>query len=325
MSDHYSVLGLNKNATAEDIKSAYRKLAKEYHPDVNKNPGAETKFKEISEAYDILSDSKKRFEYDNQSNPFHQFRVQRNFHKEPNSPIHVQVFVDALESMAPIKKTVEFEKVVYCTDCRGEGGSSKGEVPSTCPECNGLGRIIRQVREGFFNMTQDLGPCKRCRSRGFLHKIVCSTCNGFGVKKEKVLQEVTLPLGCLNKQFVLQNAASQEDPEQQPGPLVILCRLKDHPLFKILENNSCYVKLDIDPVEAIIGCEKKVKTLEDTEITIKVPRSSKSGQKLQYKGKGFYINNSMRSDFIIELNHQMPNSLSKEQEEALNTYLSLKK
>lgn len=323
MADYYSILGVTKNSSADEIKSAYRKLAKEFHPDINKEAGSEEKFKEISEAYEVLSDTKKRFEFDHKSSVFDQYRMHRQVHKEPNSSVQVTVFVDAFDSMSEFKKTIEFEKVVFCKDCNGEGGKSDGKAPVICPECNGLGRIIRIFQEGFFNMQQDLGPCKRCNSRGFLHKIACPKCNGFGCKKEKCLQEVSFPIGSLNKQFIIHGAASQEDPSQQPGPLVIHCKLKPNEYFNIDNAENCFILLEVDPVEAILGVEKKVLTLEKEEISIKLPKSSKSGQRLQFRSKGFYRTNSVRGDFIIELRHKMPNNLTAKQEEALKNYLSL--
>ena len=323
MADYYSVLGVDKSASADDIKAAYRKLAKEFHPDVNKNPGAEQKFKEIGEAYEVLSDSRKRFDHDHNGDLINQFKRHRAVHKEPNSAVQIVVGVDPFESMKHFNKKVEFERVVSCTDCQGQGGKSDGSAPSVCPECNGLGRIIRFFQEGFFNMQQDMGPCKRCNSRGFLFKIVCQTCQGFGVKKEKKIQEISLPLGCLNKQFILHGYGNIEDPSQQPGPLVIQCRLKDNDLFKIDNSENCYSILEIDPVEAILGTEKKVLTLEKEEISIKIPKASRSGQRVQFRNKGFYRTHTSRADFIIEFKHKMPENLSQDQEKALKDYLSL--
>lgn len=323
MSDFYSVLGVSKNATPDEIKSAYRKLAKEFHPDVNKTTGAEEKFKQVTEAYETLSDPRKRSDYDNKDNIFSQMRQQRHIHKEPNTAVQIVVEISPLESMRPFTRSVNYERVVYCTDCNGEGGSSEDQVPSVCPDCQGLGRIIKIWNDGMFNMQQDFGPCKRCRTRGFLHKVVCNTCQGFGVKKEKKDSELNFPLGCLHKQFILQGSGSQEDPDQQPGPLIIICKLKHDDYFKIDDNMCCCITLDVDPVEAMIGAEKKVNTLENTEILIKVPKAAKSGQKLKFRGKGFYVHPTQRSDFIIEINHKIPTDLNAEQEAALKQYLSL--
>lgn len=323
MADYYSILGLNKSASADEIKSAYRKLAKEFHPDINKSPEAENKFKEIGEAYEVLSDPRKRFEHDHQRDVLSQFQRQRNIHKQPNSAVQLVIILDAYESMKPLSKKLEYERSVYCPDCSGLGGKSDGDVPSICPDCNGLGRNVKIFQEGFFTMQQDNGPCIRCNSRGFLFKIVCTSCQGFGVKKEKRIQDINLPLGCLNKQFIMHGHGSQEDPNQQPGPLVIQCKLKDDSIFKIDNAENCHFALEIDPVEAILGVEKKVPTLEKEEISIKIPKSSKSGQKLQFRNKGFYRTQASRSDFIIELKHKMPDNLTKDQEEALRNYLSL--
>jgi len=323
MADYYSILGVDKAATSDEIKAAYRKLAKEFHPDVNKNPGAEQKFKEIGEAYEILSDPKKRFEVDHNSDLLNQFRRHRAVHKEPNSAVQIKVSIDPFESVKHFNRKVDYERTVSCSDCQGQGGKSDGSAPAVCPECNGLGRIIRFFQEGFFNMQQDLGPCKRCNSRGFLFKIVCNTCSGFGVKKEKRTQDISLPVGCLNKQFILHGCGNIEDPNQQPGPLVIQCILADNKHFKIDNAENCYTFLEIDPVEAILGSEKKVLTLEREEISIKIPKASKHGQRVQFKNKGFYRTTTSRADFIIEFQHKMPESLTGEQEKALREYLSL--
>ena len=325
MSDYYSVLGVNKNSSADEIKNSYRKLAREWHPDINKSPQAEEKFKEIGQAYETLSDPAKRLAYDNQGSAFAQFRQQRQVHKQPNSSLVIQVELTPFESMKPTTKTVEYTIDMFCNDCNGEGGRSDQGVPSICPDCNGLGRIIHTISTGFFNMQHDMGPCQRCRTRGYLHSIICGSCHGFGLKKTQIKKDLTFPLGSINKQFVLQGSASQEDPEQQPGPLVIQCRLKNDSYFKMDSNFNCIVELEVDPVEAILGTEKKVTSLENTEVNIKVPANCKGGQCLHFKNQGFYVDQSQRSDYIIQVNYKMPNNITKEQQECLKNYLSLLK
>jgi len=325
MSDYYSILGVNKSSSQEDIKSAYRKLAREWHPDINKSSNAEEKFKEISQAYETLSDPAKKSAYDNPGFPFPNFTQHRNIHRQPNSAAVIQVELTPFESMKNTTKTVEYNIDLFCSDCNGEGGRSQNGVPSPCPDCGGSGRHVHVINNGFFHMQHDLGPCGRCRGRGYLHAVVCGTCHGFGLKKKQVQRDLTFPLGSINKQFVLQGAGSQEDKEQEPGPLVIHCRLKNDDYFKLDDAGNCIVQLDLNPVEAMLGAEKKVKSLDDTEVTIKIPRSCRSGQRLQYKSQGFYLDQTNRSDYIVQINFQMPEKFSSEQEAALRGYLSLVK
>lgn len=325
MSDYYSILGIDKNSSPDEIKSAYRKLAREWHPDVNKSAGAEDKFKEISQAYETLSDPAKKLAYDNQGSVFAQFAQQRHVHKQPNSAVVIQIDLTPLESMKNTTKNIKYMVDVFCFDCNGEGGRSDNGVPSICPDCNGSGRYMHIINNGFFHMQHDLGPCGRCRGRGFLHSIVCGSCHGFGLQKKEVQRDLTFPLGSINRQFVLQGAGSQEDSQQQPGPLVIHCRLMDDPYYKLDDSGNCVVQIDLNPVEAMLGTEKKVKSLEDTEVTIKIPQSCKAGQRLQYKSQGFYIDQNNRTDYIVQINFVMPNKFTTEQENALKSYLSLVK
>ena len=174
-------------------------------------------------------------------------------------------------------------------------------------------------------MQHDLGPCGRCRGRGFLHAVICGSCHGFGIKKVQVQKELTFPLGSINRQFVLQGAGSQEDPDQQPGPLVIQCRLQDDSYFKMDESGNCNVQLDIDPVEAMVGAEKQVRSLDNVEVTIKIPQACKPSQKIQFRHQGFYVDQGTRTDYVVQVNFKMPNKLTTEQENALKNYLSLTK
>jgi molecular chaperone DnaJ len=324
MSDYYSILGVNKNSSQDEIKSAYRKLAREWHPDVNKTEGAEDKFKKIGEAYETLSDPAKKLAYDNQGSPFAHFQQHVHIHKQPNSSVVVHVDLHPLETMRPTTKTIIYSIDSFCADCNGEGGKSDAGVPSICPDCNGTGRNIQIFNNGFFHMQHDLGPCGRCRARGFLHAIICGSCHGFGIKKTQVQKELTFPMGSINRQFVLQGAGSQEDPDQQPGPLVIQCRLQDDPYFKMDESGNCNVQLDVDPVEAMVGAEKQVRSLDNAEVTIKIPQACKAGQRIQFKNQGFYIDQSNRTDYIVQVNFKMPNKLTSDQEQALRSYLSLR-
>jgi molecular chaperone DnaJ len=183
MSDFYSILGVNKNSSQDEIKSAYRKLAREWHPDVNKAEGSEDKFKQIGEAYETLSDPAKKLAYDNQGSAFAQFAQHRSVHKQPNSSVVVHVELHPLETMRPTTKTIHYSIDSFCSDCNGEGGRSDAGVPSVCPDCNGVGRHVQVFNNGFFHMQHDLGPCGRCRGRGFLHAVICGSCHGFGIKK----------------------------------------------------------------------------------------------------------------------------------------------
>lgn len=323
MSDYYSILGVNKNSSQDEIKSSYRKLAREWHPDVNKSKDAENKFKEISQAYETLSDPAKKLAYDNQGSPFAQFTQHRHVHHQPNSSVVVNVQLSPLETMKVVTKTIKYSINSFCTDCNGEGGKSDRGTPSICPDCNGMGRIVHTINNGFFHMQHDLGPCQRCRARGFLHSVICGSCHGFGLKKLDVERDLTFPLGSVGKQFVLQGGGSQEDANQPPGPLVIQCTLQDDPYFKMDNSGNCIVQLDLNPVEAMIGYEKKVKSLDNVEISIKIPKACAFGQKIQFKNQGFYLDQTNRSDYIVQINYKMPKSFTEEEEVLLKKYLSL--
>ena len=329
MANHYETLGVEKTATDKEIKQAYRKLAQKWHPDVCKEPDAEEKIKAINDAYDILGDEKKKAAYD--AGPTQSFwpfaqsggqsSPQQRRHMPPNTTIQYNAFLKAEDTLKPFEMVIEIERNVYCTQCRGEGGTSDNGKHTVCPDCQGQGFFMRQWQNGPNFIQQTLAACSRCRQRGFLHTVICGKCHGFGLSSEKVKRSVVFPLGSLNKQFVVQGAGGNEDPNQPPGSLIVNCHLEQNGRFQIDRANSCITNVLIDPIFAVLGGKKQVTTIDGTEVELQIPRGCEPGYQQIYPNKGFYRNASDRGNFIVLVNYQLPKTLNPEQEAALQQYL----
>jgi len=340
MKSPYDVLGVSKTATAKEIQSAYRKLARQYHPDVNpNNKEAEERFKEIGQAYAILNDPEKRSEYDNGSidatgepiynRPMQDFwpgdpfgfidDIGTRFHRNVrNSNVVVHYEVDASKLFTAHSATIEYQRAVACKDCEGTGGSG---THTTCHVCKGSGRRVQVRQMGGMLIQQDYGECQQCRGRGQVFESNCKNCDGIGIKTTNEKIPVNIPANCAFAQMVVQGQGHQETLSSSPGDLIVLVIPRSrHCKF---DGYTAHYELLVDPIRAMLGCKVKASGLKPkAELIIDVPKMTEPNTRIVLKQKGLCDMNGKRHDANIVVVYKMPNKLSEKQEEALNAYLT---
>ena len=348
--DYYEVLGLSKGASEDDIKKAYRKLAKQYHPDINKSPDAEAKFKEINEAYEVLSDSQKRSNYDQfgfdgvDPNGFGQGfsnfnmddlgdifsnfmggmgggfsgfnfggRSSRRTGPMKGENRYMSMDIEFLEAVHGVSKTININVDKKCEQCDGTGAQSKSDI-ETCPTCHGTGVTMRQSRTPF-GVIQQQGVCPDCRGSGKHIKKVCPHCGGTGYNNVKEKVEVNIPAGISSGQQVrLQGYGERGENGGPNGDLYIEIRVRSHKYF-VRDDNDIYIKVPITSVEATLGTTIDVPTpYGDVELSI--PAGSQPNSRLRIKGYGIKdLRGSSKGDLYVELEVTIPKKLSKEEKE----------
>lgn len=339
--DYYEVLGVSKTATDAEIKSAFRRLAKKYHPDVCKEPDAAEKFKEAQEAYAVLSDASKRQQYDQyghaafQGGPggsggfdFSGFDFSDIFsdlfgsgfsggfgfgggsssraRKGADSLIRMNLTFE--EAVFGTKKTVNLDVVEDCKECSGKGGHGE----KTCPTCHGSGQVTTEQRT-LFGAFMTKSTCPNCKGKGKSYETTCNKCKGTGKAKRNVDLEVTIPAGVdTGNQLRLAgkgNAGSNGGPN---GDVYIEFNVKAHPIFEREEDNI-YLELPITIADAVLGCKKDVPTLYGT-VKLTIDAGSMTGDKYRLKGKGVeHIHSSRKGDMYVIIKVITPKKLSKEQ------------
>ena len=347
---YYDVLGVSKDADEKEIKSAFRKLAKQYHPDINKEPGAEAKFKEIGEAYAVLGDAEKRKQYDQFGHEaFTQGASQGGFgggfggfggfsaedidlssifgdlfgggmfgggsRRNSNRPRKgedslVRVNLTFDEAVFGCKKTIEIDLDTECEECNGKGGSGE----TTCSTCGGRGRVVSQQRTPF-GVFQSESTCPDCSGRGKTYKNVCKECRGNGhVVKNKEI-EVTVPEGVdTGHQLRISGKGAAGYNGGPNGDIYIEFRVKEHPLFE-RKGNDIYVDVPITITDAVLGCKKEVPTLTGT-VVLDIDSGSQSGDQLRLRGKGVKDpTSSKKGDMYVVLDVVIPDKLDRKQKE----------
>ena len=348
--DYYEVLGLSKGASDDEIKKAYRKLAKKYHPDVNKEPGAEEKFKEISEAYEVLSDANKRAAYDQYgfagmdgqgfggfggsggfsdlNDIFEQFMGGSGFggfggfsssrSSRQSGPIkgenrYMSLTIDFLEAIHGVKKTISISVDRKCKSCNGSGAKSPSDI-ETCPTCNGHGRVQKAVRTAF-GMMSSTAVCPDCDGTGKRIKKVCPDCfgKGFNTVKEKV--EVSIPAGINSGQQVRVSGYGERGSNGgDNGDLYIEINVRPHENFT-RQGNDILIQVPISAVEATLGTTIEVPTCHG-EVELKVPAGTQPNTRLRIKGYGVpYIGSAAKGDQYVELKVVIPTKLSTSEKE----------
>jgi len=346
--DYYEVLGIGKNATKDDIKKAYRKLAVQYHPD--KNPGdksAEEKFKEATEAYEVLSNEQKRSAYDSYgfagiegmagqhdfssfqgfedifgggdfSSIFEQLFGGGGFNfggggrgrarVRTGSNLRYDVEIPFKDSVYGTKLEIQYSREESCPTCSGSGGTGK----KNCPSCEGTGQIRQS--HGFFTMAT---TCPRCGGTGAVIENPCKECNGTGLVKKKQKLLVTIPAGIEEgRRLVLHGQGDAGPNGAPPGDLYVFVRVKPHPYFERLDTNL-YCAVPISITQASVGGEIFVTTLDEKKIKLKIQPGTQFGKMLRVRGEGVPFG-AKKGDLYIKLIIKIPEKLSDKAKKLLN-------
>lgn len=348
--DYYEILGVSKNATDEEIKRAFRKLAKEYHPDINKEPGAEEKFKEIGEAYAVLSDANKRRQYDQFGHAAFQnggasgggfsgfdagdinlddilndlfgggFSGFGGFGRSTRSSqraskakdIRVVLNLTFEEAAFGCEKDVKLNLTSECSHCKGKGGFNE----KTCRTCGGAGRVLEQ-QQTIFGYMQTQKTCPDCKGVGKTYETECAYCHGKRLVEKSKTLTVSIPEG-VDEGFQLRlsgkgNAGLNGGPN---GDVFIEFQIKDHPLFE-REGADIYLELPITIADAALGCKKEIPTLYGN-IILDIKAGTQNYTKLKIKGKGIKTPNSFgKGNMYVVVNIITPSKLDRKQKNLL--------
>lgn len=331
--DYYEILGIPRNASKEEIKQAYRKLAHKYHPD--KKGGNEKRFKEINEAYHVLADETKRTQYDQfgktsdqgQGFDFSQSGGAQGFdfsdifedffgfagqgrqdkRQRRGRDISLDVELSLSEAVFGTERRVLLTKIGLCDICHGEGGDSAAGH-ETCTTCSGSG-TIRESRRSLFGSFAYLQECNRCSGRGRIWKKSCAHCNGRGVTRKTEEVPIAVPAGIREEEMIRFAGMGEASAGGTAGDLYVKVHIRKHLSIK-REGNDLITTLEIPISEALLGTEHTIQTL-DGSIKIKVPSSIAPGEFLRVRGKGVPISQAgRRGDFLIHVMFKMPKKLS---------------
>ena len=354
--DYYEVLGVEKNAAADQIKKAYRKLAAKYHPDVNHEADAEERFKEINEAYEVLSDADKRARYDQYGfagvdpnfsaggNPFEGFgggfggfsgfgdlgdifgdffgggRSSRSggTRAARGENVVVQIEVSFEEAAFGCKKEVNVSRIETCDQCHGSG-CAEGTQPETCPQCKGSGQV--RTTQSFMGMTmQSTAACPTCGGRGKLIKNPCTRCKGKGRIKRSHRLNVEVPAGIDDGQaFRVSGQGSAGANNGPSGDLMVNVRIRPHDIFT-RDGSNVYCEMPISFAQAACGAEIEVPTL-DGKVRYNVPEGNQTGTTFRLKGKGIpYVGYKNRGDQYVTVVIETPTKLTQQQKELLRQF-----
>ena len=354
--DYYEVLGVEKNAAEDQIKKAFRKLAAKYHPDVNHEADAEEKFKEINEAYEVLSDADKRARYDQYGfagvdpnfnpggnpfegfgggNPFEGFggfgdifgdffgggsaRSSRSGTRAARGEnIVTQVEVSFEEAAFGTKRELNVSRIETCDQCSGSGCAA-GSQPETCPQCHGSGQV--RTTQSFMGMTmQSTTVCPTCGGKGKLIRNPCSRCKGKGRIKRSHKLKVEIPAGIDNGQAFRVSGQGNAGANGGPsGDLMVTVRIRPHELFT-REGSNVYCEMPISFAQAACGAEIEVPTL-DGKVRYNVPEGTQTGTVFRLKGKGIpYVGYKNRGDQYVTVVVETPTKLTQQQKDLLRQF-----
>lgn len=351
--DYYEVLGLQKGAGDDEIKKAYRKLAKKYHPDMNPgNADAEVKFKEVNEAYSVLSDSEKKSRYDqfghagvdpnfgaggggfggfggfggmdfDMGDIFSSFFGGASGSARRNGPIQgddilTRLVISFEEAAFGCQKTISFARTETCSACDGVG-AEKGTHPETCSKCSGTGQIRVQQRT-MLGMMQSTRPCDVCGGTGKIIKTPCKTCRGQGVEKKNKKFDATIPAGINEgERILLRGQGNAGRRGGGPGDLIVEISIRPHPVF-IRRGQDVFCEVPLSFAEATLGGDIQIPTLEGKE-TFKIPEGTQTGTQFTLKGKGIQsVRGTRRGNLYFTVQVEIPRNLSSKQKDLLRAF-----
>ena len=319
ITDPYTVLEISdpKSTSQKDIKAAYRRLCAKNHPDVN--PGdheAEERFKAVQNAYEHLDTEEKRQSFDQQG-VAERLGVSSPITLQPNSTLQMVANIPLEKTIADFNIQLSYTRHRYCFACNGAGGTSEAK---RCHECNGQGLKVAHFHNGLFYVSNS-SPCQRCRQRGIIYADLCTACQGFGIVEEKLVLPVVVPRGAIGTFIAVDSAGGWESPSQPPAPLIIHIRTAEHERFSV-NGYDVGVHVDVDPVQAMLGGDVQVPTLEGPEITLTMPRGTSPGFQHVFHGRGIPRGDNECGSLVAQVRFKPPQDLSEAQESALRQYLS---
>jgi len=351
--DYYEILGVSRNATQDEIKNAYRKLALQYHPDRNKSPDAEGKFKEMSEAYAVLSDQEKRKQYDTtgREGVYQKYGQEDIFRGADFSEIFSdmgpgfggvddlfgQLFGRARESprqgadltyrlqlrledvVSDSTREIEIPRTEVCEACKGSG-AAPGTSRRTCNQCNGSGQAQRVQGRGFARMMR-AEPCPRCGGRGYLIDSPCRECRGSGTTRKLRRIRVVIPAGVDDGHTLRLRWEGEAGANGEPsGDFYVVINISPHNVFK-RKDSDIYVDTRINAIEAILGTNVRVPTLYG-DVDVSIPSGTQPGSLFRIKGKGLpRLNSTWKGDEFVAVSVVIPRNPSGRQRELLKKYL----
>ena len=342
MKDYYEILGIHKNATKDEVKKAFRTLASKYHPD--KKTGDETKFKEISEAYSVLGDDKKRSEYDMYGRSYaggaqgnhgwggfqggfaHGFNgaefdlndIFENFgdmfgggfkqgkRASRGNDISVDIELSFKESVFGTQRSLKLMKHNSCASCKGTGALT-GTSMTTCSTCNGNGKI-RETRQSILGQFATVRECSSCRGTGNVPKEKCPDCHGHGIRRTEDTINITVPAGIEHGEMIRMTGRGEAVQGGTTGDLYVKIHVQPHPTIR-RDGDTLHTSLRIKFTDALLGGTYAVETLDGT-VTIKIPEGVKHGEILRVKNKGV-PDGTVRGDFHVKILIDMPQKLSR--------------
>jgi molecular chaperone DnaJ len=338
MSDHYQTLGVSKDASADEIKKVYRKLAREMHPDVNPDPNAQDRFKEITAAYEVLSDPQKRNAYDRGGDGFAGFGggyggfsdIMDAFFGGGGSPrgprprmrqgqdALIRTTINLHEACFGVDREIGVETAIICSKCGGDG-CAPGTSPRTCDICAGRGEI-QQVTRSFIGQVMTSRPCGTCQGFGTVIPAECSECSGDGRVRARRTIDVKIPAGVETGNRMQLSGQGEVGPGGGPaGDLYVEIIVEDHD-FLIREGDDLHLSVAVPMTAAALGTSVMVETL-DGELEIEIKSGVQSGQVIPIKGKGMSrLRGGGRGDLFAHINVVIPTKLSKRQEELLRQF-----
>ena len=360
--DYYEVLGVSKTATQDELKKAYRKLARKYHPDLNKdNEEAAEKFKECNEAYSVLSDDQKRAQYDQfghaafenggmgggggfggaggfggfggsgMEDIFDMFfggQGGRGGNRAKSGPqrgadLRFDLEITFEEAAFGLEKEINLYRDETCDHCHGEGAEPGSKVES-CPECNGTG-YVRFTQNTMFGQMVNERPCSRCKGEGKIISEPCKECRGKGTLKRNKKLKVKIPAGVDNGSRLRVSGEGEAGAKGGPnGDLYVYLYVKPHKFFE-RDGTTVLCEVPINIVQATLGADIKVPTL-DGQVTMKVPEGTQPGKVLRLKGKGIpSLRGGSRGDQLVRIKVVVPTKLSDKQKDALRKFADISK
>lgn len=356
--DYYKILGVEKGASQEEIKKAYKKLAKQYHPDISKEADAEAKFKEINEAAGVLLDEEKRKRYDtygtadgpggfggggfgggfnpedfgiNLDDIFEQFGFGRGFgggdfggfgrgprRRQKENNIHEQISISLEDVYFGVEKEIGISREMRCETCDGKGAKSSKDI-TNCDTCGGAG-VITEMQRSILGAIRTQRLCPTCQGSGKMISNPCNTCNGKGSNRKKETVDVKIPKGVESGMTLRVTGKGDFDRDSGSyGDLYLKIFVEKDKKYDV-EGSDLHMELDINFIQAILGDEVEFKHFDKT-LSLKIAEGTKPGTILRLRGKGLpYFNYSQSGDLYIKVNVEIPSKTTKEQKKILMEY-----